>query len=259
MHGVPRFVLQAGLLIAAAGIAATVHLGPFAIVVVMAAAFTVVVLGEWLATRGRVERTAGAAPGQISAPAHRPERRPPRPGRPSARAAPAPDTAPVTQRPRPRATPIAQPHRPAPVRRSLAAPPPAPEVARPPAAPAPALEVARPPLVSRPARGVVRPAVPAPTPEPVPAPPAAAAPAPEPEPEPEPAAPVLPVPAPVVELRRWNVFQLEKRAREVAARDPLRGEELFALLLHLRVFGDSGGELAEDFDGFVREALAELL
>src|SRR3954447_753807 len=47
----PRFLIQAALLILVAAIAAMIHLGPLTIVLVMAAAFGIVVGTEWLATR----------------------------------------------------------------------------------------------------------------------------------------------------------------------------------------------------------------
>ncbi len=97
------------------------------------------------------------------------------------------------------------------------------------------------------------PAVPPPPPAPAPSPPPPE-PAPEPEPEPEP-----PVAAPVVEPRRWNVFHLDSRAREVARADPARGEELMALLLHLRSHGNANGDLAVELDGFIRDAFSDLI
>jgi len=80
----PRFLLQAGLLIAAAAVAALLHLGALAIVVVMAAAFAAVVAAEWIASREPGKRTAPVAEG---APEPQPlveSRRP----RPQAQAAP---------------------------------------------------------------------------------------------------------------------------------------------------------------------------
>ena len=47
----PRFLIQAALLIVVAAIAAAIHLGPLTIVLVIAAAFGIVVGTEWLATR----------------------------------------------------------------------------------------------------------------------------------------------------------------------------------------------------------------
>ena len=62
-----------------------------------------------------------------------------------------------------------------------------------------------------------------------------------------------------MERRRWNVFDLQNRARRIAGRDPARDEELSFLLLYLREFGDVGGDLSEDFDPFVRESFPDLL
>ncbi len=59
--------------------------------------------------------------------------------------------------------------------------------------------------------------------------------------------------------RRWNVFELEERARAIAGSDPARDEELSFLLLHLRELADVSGELSEDFDGFVRGSFPDLI
>jgi outer membrane biosynthesis protein TonB len=111
------------------------------------------------------------------------------------------------------------------------------------------------------------------------------------EPEPEPAQPALrPVPAPaaprparpatqpqpvrpaapsrdVIDLRtrvtaqprRWNLWDLERRARDEAQRDPLRYEEWSFLFVHLRQFASPDGSLPTEFDGLVRESFGELL
>jgi hypothetical protein len=64
---------------------------------------------------------------------------------------------------------------------------------------------------------------------------------------------------PVAARRRWNVFDLQNRARALAGRDPARDEEVSFLLLYLREFADIGGDLNEEFDGFVRESFPDLL
>jgi hypothetical protein len=63
----------------------------------------------------------------------------------------------------------------------------------------------------------------------------------------------------VVERRRWNIFDLQNRARSIAGADPARDEEFTFLLLYLREFADVAGDLSVDFDGFVRESFPELI
>jgi hypothetical protein len=72
---------------------------------------------------------------------------------------------------------------------------------------------------------------------------------------PEPVAPE-PVAAPP---RTWNVWELERRARERAGRDVAKDEEWHFLLVYLREFADPDGNLPSDFDGLVRESFSELL
>jgi hypothetical protein len=120
---------------------------------------------------------------------------------------------------------------------------------------------------------------PVPAPEPVPPPaPEPAPPAPEPQPpmpEPTPPAPELravltaePEPEPAVDPepavariplngapREWNVWELERLARDGEARD----EELGFLLLELRQFANADGRLPVSFDPVVRESFGELL
>jgi hypothetical protein len=100
---------------------------------------------------------------------------------------------------------------------------------------------------------------PAPSPEPsrigaVPSPP------PEPEPEPE------PVPARVVAFipasegpREWNLWELERAARDHATDDVVRNEERSYLLMYLREFAGPDGILPTDFDGLVRDAFGDVL
>jgi hypothetical protein len=122
---------------------------------------------------------------------------------------------------------------------------------------------------------------PAPAPEPVPPPaPEPAPPAPDPQPptpEPMPPAPDLravptpePEPEPAVDLepevavaripingapREWNVWELERLARDGEARD----EELAFLLLELRQFANADGRLPVSFDPVIRDSFGELL
>lgn len=80
----------------------------------------------------------------------------------------------------------------------------------------------------------------------------------------EPAAEAEP-PADVVALevapapRRWNVWDLERLARERSGVDPARDEERTFLLLYLREFADASGLLPVDFDGLVRESFGDLV
>jgi hypothetical protein len=101
------------------------------------------------------------------------------------------------------------------------------------------------------------------TPEPVrtPEPPKLAAappppPEPESEPEPEPQVAYLPMDeAP----REWNLWELERVARDNATDDLARNEERAYLLMYLREFAGPDGTLPADFDGLVRDAFGDLL
>ena len=175
----------------------------------------------------------------------------------------------------------------------VAAPDPEPDQAEPEAAPE--LVSSGPAEPDRePAAARIEPTAVEPEPEPAAAEPVPKA-QPEPEPqldaEPEPAQPALrPVPAPppprparpapqpqpvrpaagsrdVIDLRtrvtsqprRWNLWDLERRARDEAQRDPLRYEEWSFLFVHLRQFASPDGSLPTEFDGLVRESFGELL
>ena len=96
------------------------------------------------------------------------------------------------------------------------------------------------------------------------------APAPEPEPEPEPEPGPEPEPLPpaaerVVELpiraepREWNLWELERVARDAAGADAARDEERSFLLMYLREFADPDGMLPVTFDPLVREAFGDVL
>ncbi len=96
---------------------------------------------------------------------------------------------------------------------------------------------------------------------PPPPPELALLPEPEPEPEPEPAEEVLP---PVVALRpaapqEWNIWELERRARERAGEDRARDEEWAYLLLYLREFATPDGNLPLNFDELVRGSFGDLI
>ena len=56
--------------------------------------------------------------------------------------------------------------------------------------------------------------------------------------------------------REWNLWELERLARERAGEDPARDEEWAYLLMYLREFASSDGVLPADFDALVRESFA---
>jgi hypothetical protein len=172
---------------------------------------------------------------------------------------------------RPPSEPEPQPERP-PQPESLAEPEPeperVPEPPPPPPEPAPAPPVPEPPP---------EPVAAAPVQEPPPPPPAEprrprrlrlrSVPSPRPEPQPvvEPAA-AAPTAAPVVEFRprtteprQWNLWDLERIAREEVREHPERRDEWSYLFLHLRQFAHADGSLPTEFDGLVRESFAGML
>jgi outer membrane biosynthesis protein TonB len=102
---------------------------------------------------------------------------------------------------------------------------------------------------------------PVPEPEPprivaVPSPPPEAEP--EPEPEPEPARVVAYISA-NEGPREWNLWELERAARDHATDDIVRNEERSYLLMYLREFAGPDGILPTDFDGLVRDAFGDVL
>jgi len=99
-----------------------------------------------------------------------------------------------------------------------------------------------------------------PEPEPVPEPPRLA-PVPLPEPEPE-LEPELPPAAAVIRIggpRQWNVWDLERVAREHSGGDPIADEERTFLLMYLRDFAGPDGLLPVDFDDLVRQSFGGLV
>lgn len=89
---------------------------------------------------------------------------------------------------------------------------------------------------------------------------------PPPEPEPEPEAEPEPEPARVVAFipandspREWNLWELERAARDHASDDIVRNEERSYLLMYLREFAGPDGILPTDFDGLVRDAFGDVL
>jgi type IV secretory pathway VirB10-like protein len=146
---------------------------------------------------------------------------------------------------------------------------------QPSAAEPPELQAEAPTLVtSPPVRVRVQPPVEArseperePEPAPSPEPPRIVAvppPAPEPEPDSEPES--EPEPSRVVAFipandgpREWNLWELERAARDHATDDVVRNEERSYLLMYLREFAGPDGILPADFDGLVRDAFGDVL
>ena len=142
--------------------------------------------------------------------------------------------------------------------------------------PAPTPEYAsRPPVVVRPQPSVeTREAEPSSEPEPEPEqtreperPRIVAVPAlpPEPEPEPEPEAEPEEPDRVVAFLpandspREWNLWELERAARDHGGDDVARNEERSYLLMYLREFAGPDGTLPADFDALVRESFGDVL
>lgn len=71
------------------------------------------------------------------------------------------------------------------------------------------------------------------------------------------ASPPAPTPSPPA-AQEWNIWDLEKRAREQAGTGP-RDEEWSALFTHLRAYASADGNLPKEFDGLVRESFGELI
>ena len=80
--------------------------------------------------------------------------------------------------------------------------------------------------------------------------------APDPEPELEPEVAHLPVNH---EPREWNLWELERVARESVTDDVAKNEERAYLLIYLREFAGPDGTLPADFDGLVRDAFGDLV
>ena len=78
------------------------------------------------------------------------------------------------------------------------------------------------------------------------------------EPEPEPARVVAFIPA-NEGPREWNLWELERAARDHATDDVVRNEERSYLLMYLREFAGPDGILPADFDGLVRDAFGDVL
>jgi hypothetical protein len=72
------------------------------------------------------------------------------------------------------------------------------------------------------------------------------------------APPVPPSPPPPPPAREWNIWDLERRAREQAG-DASRDEEWSALFTHLRPFANADGVLPKEFDDLVRASFGQLI
>jgi hypothetical protein len=59
--------------------------------------------------------------------------------------------------------------------------------------------------------------------------------------------------------RHWNLWNLERLARDELHGDPVRLEALSYLFVHLRLFASPDGSLPTEFDGLVRESFGDLL
>jgi hypothetical protein len=208
----PRFLIEAGFIVAVAIVAGVERFSTVTIVLVVGAAWLLVACVEFMTAVARkraVGRQAALAPTRpVSVPAA-----PPFALQPEPEPAPAPDVEPGP------------------------APEPQPEPERPPVAEPPE------PVPSQP-RVVV---VPPPSPEP------------EPQPEPEREPEVVSLAARRVGPREWNVWELERIARDQAGDDVVRDEERTFLLMYLREFASPEGLLPADFDGVVRESFGDVL
>jgi hypothetical protein len=112
---------------------------------------------------------------------------------------------------------------------------------------------------SAPAEPVHVPPLAAPPPPPPPPPEPEPVPAPAPESEPEPPVPREPAASFPREPRQWNLWELERIARDHAGTDPARDDERTYLLLSLRDHAQPDGNLPLEFDQLVRDAFGDLL
>jgi hypothetical protein len=239
---------------------------------VMAGALLIAWTIEWLAWRGSITSSVvHETAGPLTAPPPPPVEQTP----PVETLAPVPPVQAEAQAPEP--TPPPPPPEPTPEPPSVPGPEPAPPEPEPepfPLEPEP------------PAPPETPPPTPAPEPPPTPPEPVAARPGetearrtrrfrlrpvqpPRPEPAPVASAPTAPPaaePQSVVQLRprtvqprEWNLWDLERIAREEAADHPERRDEWAYLFLHLRQFASADGSLPAEFDGLVRESFGGLL
>lgn len=253
-----RLLALAGFLLTVALALWLAELRPLLVIILMAAALAIAWAVEWLSWRQEVPRLVADGPAEneaadgVEAGAHRsePEEAPTGPPAPVEPVpppfeplAPPPSVRPAEPGPVVEPEPLLEPQAPPP------APPPEPE-------PPPVLPEPHPPP-----RPPLRP-VPTPPAEPLPPPPT------PPERVPAAAEPMRPAPqSDVVDLRtratmaprHWNLWDLERRARDEQQRDPDRYEEWSYLFVHLRQFATPDGSLPMEFDGLVRESFGDLL
>jgi outer membrane biosynthesis protein TonB len=261
-----RLLALAGFLLTVAVALWLAELRPLLVIVVMAIALLVASTVAWLSWRQDQLRWSGDG-AEVEE-----ERVPePLPAADSAAASEHPVET-VPSQPEPQAPAPLEPPAPAvPVETAAEAPAPAP-----PPDPEPVPEPPVPP--PEPAADATPSAAP-PTeaPAPAPGPPGSARPQPVLRPVPDPPPPAAPPAAQaghpasagsgVVDLRtrvtaqprRWNLWDLERRARDEAQTDPLRYQQWSYLFVHLRQFAAPDGSLPVEFDGLVRESFGELL
>jgi hypothetical protein len=89
-------------------------------------------------------------------------------------------------------------------------------------------------------------------------PPPPVVPVPEFEP-PEPELDVVSIVSWVAAPREWNIWELERIARDQGGDDIARNEERAYLLMYLREFANPDGNLPSDFDAVVRESFGDVL
>jgi hypothetical protein len=231
---------------------------------VMAGALLIAWTIEWVAWRGSLETTVvreTTAPPMVTPPPPVEEPAPtevfapltPRQPEAHSPSEPEPQPEPVRQ-PKAQPEPEREPEPPPPTPEPEPAPPPPPAHEPPPEPVAAAPVQERPPPTRaeprRSRRLRLRP-VPGQGPQPGPAPePAAAAPA-------NPS--VVEFRPRTTEPRQWNLWDLERIAREEGREHPERREEWSYLFLHLRQFAHADGSLPTEFDGLVRESFAGML
>jgi hypothetical protein len=210
----PRFLIEAGFIIAVAVVAGVQRLGTLWIVAVMAGAWLIVAAAEISISRHRAKKRSELSR-SVSEPATTPSPLPRLGGlEPRASAPTLEPVAPVRLEPEPEVKP----------------------------------ERERPRIAA--------------VPEPAPLSP----PEPEPAPAPGPDTITEPEPSRVVALkpindtpREWNLWELERIARDHASGDVARDEELSYLLMYLREFAGPDGVLPSDFDALVRDAFGDVL
>jgi hypothetical protein len=81
----------------------------------------------------------------------------------------------------------------------------------------------------------------------------------EPEPAPQPEPEVVSIVSRVAVPREWNIWELERIARDQGGDDVGRDEERAYLLMYLREFANADGNLPSDFDAVVRESFGDVL